>query len=285
MNKIEVLRKIIDECDVTLKEAFIRRMDAANEIAEYKIKEGLKIYDPNREKFVLNNSTSGLGRDMSIYTATLWKAILRMSRAKQYKNYLEKGETAQLLSQINIACDMPLGDFCCSSAIPAFNTSQYPFLGSPIPVQSDDDVLRMVAEDEVTYGVIKIKNSFDTETLYTKLLGKGLYINTFVPLESGFVLAFFSKQLVVSNENSIISISYSIPGRHGELANSLSVLSDRRLNVEFIRLNCDETGTTNQVFVDFTGNINEINTQTALMQMSDEVQNFVIIGARKPLQW
>ena len=56
MSKIDELRRIIDECDETLKAAFLRRLDSANQIAQVKLEEGRKIYDPDRKSVVQGKS-------------------------------------------------------------------------------------------------------------------------------------------------------------------------------------------------------------------------------------
>lgn len=285
MSKIPVLRKIIDECDAILKDTFIRRMDAANQIANEKIDEGLKIYDEHREKYVLNNVTAGLDEEMTRYAGSLWKSILRMSRAKQYSYYLSKGNQPELHYCADIAEELPVGDFCCGSAIPALNVAQYPYMGAHIPVNSDKEVFAMLEEGGATYGIIKINGMYDTEALYANLVKHKLYVNQMIPLDSGNVLAVISKKLVICDKNAVTSVCFHIPDRTGELSHSISILADRRINIEYIRFNCIEKNNHNVVCVDLTANLNDVVTKSALMQLADETAFLQVIGSRPSLKW
>ena len=53
MEELERARKIIDEADGEMAKLFCRRMEAAKEIAAYKGKRGLPVFDPSRENAVL----------------------------------------------------------------------------------------------------------------------------------------------------------------------------------------------------------------------------------------
>ena len=285
MSKIPVLRKIIDECDSILKDAFIRRMDASNQIASEKVDEGLKIYDEHREKYVLNNVTAGLDGDMARYTGSLWKAIMRMSRAKQYSNYLSKGNQPDLHFYADVIDELPVGDFCCGSAIPALNIAQYPYLGAHIPVNSDKEVFTMLEEGGATYGIVKINGMYDTEALYANLVKYKLYVNQMIPLDSGNVLAIVSKKIVLCSKNNVTSICFHIPDRTGELSHTISILADRRINIEYIRFNCIEKNNHNVVCVDLTTSLKDEVTKTALMQLFDETAFLQVIGSRPSLKW
>lgn len=281
MNKLDSLRKIIDECDFTMKEAFVRRMDASDQIAQLKIDEGLKIYDVNREKFVINNVTAGATKQHSKYISTLWKTILRMSRCKQYDIFIENGTAVPLLE--NALDELPVGDFCCGSAIPAINRSHYPFLGEHIPVQSEEDVYKSILSGECTYGIIKIQHINDTEKLYGKIVDYDLYVNQMILLESGQVLVIISKNLIIDPQNSITTIIFHFPNRSGELAKYLAAIADRNINIAFLRLSYEENSNKNIVTVDLEGSLVEKSTLAAVLQLSDLAPFFRVIGARKAI--
>lgn len=51
---MEDLRNIINKIDIELIELLTKRMNISKEIAEYKIKNNIDIYDPIRENIILN---------------------------------------------------------------------------------------------------------------------------------------------------------------------------------------------------------------------------------------
>lgn len=283
MSKIDVLRRIIDECDATLKEAFLRRLDTTNQIAQVKLDDGTPIFDPNREKFVISNVTAGVDVESERYLSTLWKTIMRMSRSKQYDTFIAKNNLTGISYVKNAISEMPVGDFCFGSAIPSLNTAQYPFLAAPIPVQSDDEVYKSLVNNETTYGIIKIKHVNDTEKLYDKLVENHLYVNHMIPLESGQALVIISKNIILDCQNNVTTICFHFPNKHGKLSQCLSIIADRHINIAFLRLSFDESSNTNIVCVDLEANLLDTNLLSAIMQLSDETPFFEIIGTRKPL--
>lgn len=58
MDKLQEARKIISEVDAQMAELFVRRMRAAEQVAEYKRERGLPIFDGAREKEVLEKGSA-----------------------------------------------------------------------------------------------------------------------------------------------------------------------------------------------------------------------------------
>ena len=65
-------RKQIDEIDASMRELFVRRMDACREIAKKKKAAGVPIYDAKREADVLS-----LANDVPAEYASLYKEFLQ----------------------------------------------------------------------------------------------------------------------------------------------------------------------------------------------------------------
>ena len=53
MDKLQEARKIISEIDMEMADLFVRRMQAAVQVAEYKKERGLPIFDGARERELL----------------------------------------------------------------------------------------------------------------------------------------------------------------------------------------------------------------------------------------
>lgn len=282
MSKLDVLRRIIDECDANLKATLVKRFDVSNQVAEVKAEENSPVYDPNREKFIISNVTAGLDAENAERVTTIWNTVLRMSREIQYNLRVEKNGSEGLDYLKDSFAELPLGDFACGSAIPALDTSKYPFLDAPIPVQSDDEALNSVVEDRTTYAIIKIKHIHDTEKLYDKLIKFGLFVNLMIPLESGQMLVIISKKLVLDVQHNITTIVFHFPNRAGELAKYLAAIADKKINISFLRLSYDESYNTNIVTVDLEANLLDPATISLALQLQTEAPFFKVLGSRIP---
>lgn len=80
---LTVLRKQIDELDTELVSLFIRRMEIAARVAEYKRLNNLPIKVPAREQEVLQRISEMAGTEMEVYVRELYAEIFELSRAYQ----------------------------------------------------------------------------------------------------------------------------------------------------------------------------------------------------------
>lgn len=76
-------RNKIDEIDSGLIELFIKRMDTAAEIAEYKKANGMKVLDASRERKKLNEIAAMVPEDLSEYAVSLYSLLFELSRSRQ----------------------------------------------------------------------------------------------------------------------------------------------------------------------------------------------------------
>lgn len=78
-------RQQIDEIDRQLVDLFVRRMNVAAEVAEYKREHKLPVLDASRERALLNKISELAGSDFEDYACTLYHSILDLSRSYQHK--------------------------------------------------------------------------------------------------------------------------------------------------------------------------------------------------------
>lgn len=84
MNDIELLRKQIDAIDQEMKNLFIQRMDLVAKVAFWKSKNNYPIFDPIREKQMIENNVNSLeNQDLSRYYQDFLKSILKLSKDYQ----------------------------------------------------------------------------------------------------------------------------------------------------------------------------------------------------------
>lgn len=86
MNQLNDLRELIDACDKEIVLAIEKRFKTVKTIMEYKKKNNLEIYQPNREKEVLLKVESYL-QDEEFYEEliSLYSHILKLSKDIQRK--------------------------------------------------------------------------------------------------------------------------------------------------------------------------------------------------------
>ena len=82
---LQELRKKIDEIDNSLIDLFQQRMDISAEIARYKLENNMSVYDPIRERDILENLSKKTkqGRESSIIA--LYSLLFELSRSEQEK--------------------------------------------------------------------------------------------------------------------------------------------------------------------------------------------------------
>ena len=85
---LEEARKVINEQDAIILEAFEKRMAAAKEVVRNKIEAGTPIYVPAREQEILDRIASQAPKELSEYAVQLYQKLMEVSRA--YQNGLRK---------------------------------------------------------------------------------------------------------------------------------------------------------------------------------------------------
>ena len=82
---LNALREKINQCDDTISQAFVERMQTAMEIARYKKENGLPVLDPARERTVISHVTEGLDEGMAMNMKLLYNTIFDLSRTYQQR--------------------------------------------------------------------------------------------------------------------------------------------------------------------------------------------------------
>jgi len=284
MKQQDLFRHIINGCDEALKDVFLRRMDASVNMAKYKMENGLTIYDEVREAEVLNNVSTGLSPELSLKSKLLWKTLLRMSRGRQYRYFIQHDETLQLAHEADIRQQMPDGVVLCPDNISRVVSAT---LGKevrtcPSIAVSIDGLL----DGTTDYAAVVINDLYDTDWLYNIIFDKPIYINSFTNTSDGRMVALMSRQLYDLPENSIVTMAFAVSTKEqGSLAQALSVLVDCHANVEYLRLKTqnidrDEQQQVNIVFLEVTGKLLSTDIRSALFQLQSELPFFRVLGYR-----
>ena len=86
MNDLDELRKVIDECDREIVAAIEKRFNTVKEVIAYKKEHNLEIFQPKREKEVLEKVESYLNnKEFSLEVKSIFIKIMSLSKEIQEK--------------------------------------------------------------------------------------------------------------------------------------------------------------------------------------------------------
>jgi len=162
---IQELRKQINEIDEKLVQAFDERMRVALEIAKYKKENGMPVFDPARERDVVNKQTAAVGEDMAMYVKLLYNTIFDISRSYQQSyitqrtqltNHIAKAieETDKLFpKQAVVACQGVEGAYSQQACDKLFALPNIMYF------KRFEGVFQAIESGLCSYGVLPIENS------------------------------------------------------------------------------------------------------------------------------
>ena len=170
MNKLEEARKSINEIDKEMAELFVKRMEAAKLISEYKMERGLPILDQNRENEVIaKNSKFVEDETLRSYYVNFLKDTMSISR--KYQQMLQEG--------LKVAYSGVEGAFANIAAKNIFPSAKH------VPFGDFTSAYEAVVSGECDCAVLPIENSYAGEVSQViDLMFQGnLYINGIYDLE------------------------------------------------------------------------------------------------------
>ena len=285
MNEKVILRQIIDQCDDSLRDVFLRRMDIAVKLTKLE-DDGAAIFDEERIDEVLRHVTYGLSPELIIRANSLWTSLMRMTRGRQYRHVITHRPDLKLDHEHDLVESEGFADglVVCPTEMARTVAST---LGLEVsPCHSIAATVESVIEGKGDYGALVVNSFYDTDWLYTLIYQKPIYINAFIPLPDGRMLALFSKKLFSDSSNSIISVAFAIRmDRQGDLSQTLATLAEAQMNLEYFRVKTQDIDTDDQqkiniVFAEFTGSMTSVRTRTAFLQLQRELPFFRVIGYR-----
>ena len=169
MSLLDEARLIINEVDSKMAELFVKRMRAAEMVAEYKMQRGLKIYDAAREEEVVRRN-SALIEDKVLreYYVNFLKNNMAVSREYQ----------ARLMGGMKVAYCGTEGAFAHIATSKRFPDAQ------KIAYGDFESAYEAVVKGECDAAVLPIENSYNGEVgQVTDLMFSGsLYVNGIMDL-------------------------------------------------------------------------------------------------------
>ena len=84
---LQELRKNINEIDEQMLHLFEKRMSIASQIAEYKIKNGLPVFQSDREKEIIQRVRNNVADGLENGAEVLYNTIMDISKSQQYQEF------------------------------------------------------------------------------------------------------------------------------------------------------------------------------------------------------
>ncbi len=161
---LDKARRSINEIDAEMRELFIRRMRAAETVAEYKKERGLGIFDAVREAEVIKRNSEAISDDaIREYYVTFLKNTMSVSRAYQ----------SRLMEGMRVAYSGTEGAFAHIAAEKLYPSA------TKIACPDFQSAYRAVENGECDVCVLPVENSYNGEVgQVTDLMFSGtLYVN------------------------------------------------------------------------------------------------------------
>lgn len=186
--ELDQIRKNIDETDSEILELFERRMRLCMDVADYKAKNNLPVFQSGREKQVLEKIAQKSSEGMEAAAKLLFAQIIEISKCLQ-RERITKPKTPSVSGfkdNPDIACPGIKGSYTEEACIKLFGGS-----GSIEYFDSFGEVFNAVEENRADYGILPIENSTagDVGETYELLEKQEMYICGRVTIPVRHVLA------------------------------------------------------------------------------------------------
>lgn len=164
MTDLLVLREEIDKIDKQIVELFEKRMAISEEVAEFKIGTGKKVFDKEREDSKLNTLRALVHSDFNKHGVTeLFQQIMAMSRKLQYQLLEQKGVKGRLdftcvetldKDRVRVVYQGLEGAYAHQAALEYFGEHVNCF-----HVERWRDAMEAIKEGSADYAVLPLENS------------------------------------------------------------------------------------------------------------------------------
>ncbi len=163
--ELNELRNEINQIDDEILKLFLRRMDIAEQVADYKRANNLPIYQPQREREILKKAADQAGPEMGGYARVLFSMLMELSKSSQNKRNSRDLElhrqiadaienTPKLFPQAPmVACQGVEG---ANSQIACEKIFKNPFI---LYFKSFESVFSAIEQGLCRYGILPIENS------------------------------------------------------------------------------------------------------------------------------
>ncbi|MBR6761227.1 MAG: chorismate mutase [Oscillospiraceae bacterium] len=163
--ELKDIRKEIDSVDDQILALFLRRMDLVHAVSEAKKHENTPIFDPGRERAILEKVHHAAGKEYATPAHQLFQTMMELSRAQQTAKLHPVSASGTILEQM-IAAEQAvfpaMGRVACSGIEGSHAQAAAEHLfprGDLVHMEGFPAVFRAVKAGLCQYGVVPIENS------------------------------------------------------------------------------------------------------------------------------
>lgn len=183
MADLQECRKEIDAIDAQILRLFEDRMRVCEEVAEYKIKTGKKVLDPQRERDKIKALKTQAHGEFNTYgVQELFQQLMAISRKRQYQLLTEHGVEEEKTYELVDSLPMKNANVVFQGVEGAYSyAAMRAYFGENVKshhVKTWRDAMEEVAEGKADYAVLPIENSTAgiVADIYDLLTQYSLYI-------------------------------------------------------------------------------------------------------------
>lgn len=282
MATLQELREQLDQIDHQMVQLYEERMNICEQVGQYKIGAGKKVFDKQREQEKLQSVAEKVSTEFQKKgIQELYQQLMSMSRQLQYKLLADAGklehlsfvgvkcldaESARIVStgteeaHIQMAAKKYFGDFC-----------------KCFHVHTPREVMEAIANGSADFAV------FSVENLAVWALNEGHDLleefDSYIVGEDNDS----KKVIVVTNQKIFledatkIGICFELPHESGSLYRMLSHFIYNDLNMTKIESRALENGEY-RFFIEFEGNLADVTVKNTISELQEECQNLRILG-------
>lgn len=279
MNQFYLLKHIISSCDEALRDAFEKRMSIAGSLAQSKKELGFEIYDAESELSYIQRVVSEFPPELLLKANSLWSSLTRMNRNQQYRSIVKSDPDIKLAHEPFIRDTVPQGKIVTPENI-AVDVSMT-LCEEITPCHSAQSALDQVISGDAVRAVVACESIYDADSVYLSMYNTDLFVNSISRSRHGRLLFDMSKCLTMPEDADIMTLAFAVNHTYGSMVQTLSMLSEAKLNIEHMRLRRSTSGAEhpdNLVFIDLSGDFNTLEARTALYQMERELYFFRLLG-------
>lgn len=174
---LEELRKNIDEIDDELLKLFEKRMEITHNVAQYKIENGMNVFQSARENEIIEKVRSKAPNGLENSVETLFTTIMDIGKSKQFSEFFAGNcnidyTEFKLSDNMKIACPGIEGSYSEQAAYQISKNAELKYY------ETFEDVFEAVGKGEMPYGIVPIQNSTagSVSATYELLSKENLYI-------------------------------------------------------------------------------------------------------------
>ncbi len=163
--ELNELRNEINAIDDELLNLFLRRMEVAAQVADYKRENNLPIYQPQREREILKKVADKAGPEMGGYARVLFSMLMELSKSNQHRRSKKEPDLHRSIAQAieNTPKLFPQAPLVACQGVEGANSQiacekifQNPFI---LYFKSFESVFSAIEQGLCQYGILPIENS------------------------------------------------------------------------------------------------------------------------------